>query len=65
MDMVGGGQVTKSVFHVAGAPKSLPNFVADVATELPKYGLDQPQLKVTLSSFASENTAETKAGAAR
>lgn len=30
MDMVGGGQVTKSIFHVAGAPKSLPSFVADV-----------------------------------
>lgn len=38
------------------------NFVADVATDLQKYGLDQPQVKVTLSSFASENTAETKAG---
>ena len=37
-------------------------FVADVATELPKYGLDQPAVKVTLSSYASENTAETKAG---
>jgi hypothetical protein len=36
--------------------------VADVATDLPKYGLDQPQLKVTFSSYASENTAETKAG---
>jgi len=29
---------------------------------LPKYGLDKPQLTVTFSSFASENTAETKAG---
>lgn len=38
------------------------NFVADVATELPQYGLDNPQVKVTLSSYASENTAETKAG---
>lgn len=38
------------------------NFVADVATELPKYGLDNPILKVTLSSYSSENTAETKAG---
>ena len=38
------------------------NFVSDLATELPKYGLDQPSVKVTLSSFASENTAETKAG---
>jgi hypothetical protein len=38
------------------------DFVSDVATELPKYGLDQPQLTVTLSAFSSENTAETKAG---
>jgi hypothetical protein len=37
-------------------------FEADVATDLPKYGLDQPTVKVTLSSYASENTAETKAG---
>jgi hypothetical protein len=37
-------------------------FVEDVASNLPKFGLDKPQLQVTLSSFASENTAETKAG---
>lgn len=37
-------------------------FVADLATDLPKYGLDQPQVTLTLSSYASENTAETKAG---
>jgi hypothetical protein len=37
-------------------------FVSDVATELARYGLDQPQTKLTLSSYASENTAETKAG---
>ena len=38
------------------------SFVADVASDLPKYGLDKPQLTVTLSAFASENTAETTAG---
>jgi hypothetical protein len=37
-------------------------FVEDVASNLPKYGLDKPPLQVTFSSFASENTAETKAG---
>ena len=37
-------------------------FIEDVAPDLAKYGLDKPQLVVTLSSFASENTAETKAG---
>jgi len=37
-------------------------FVEDIASNLPKYGLDKPQLQITFSSFASENTAETKAG---
>src|SRR5213080_2624857 len=37
-------------------------FVEDVASDLQKYGLDKPQLQLTFSSFASENTAETKAG---
>ena len=37
-------------------------FESDVATDLPKFGLDQPAVKVTLSSYASENTPETKAG---
>ena len=44
------------------AAEQVTNFVADVASDLPKYGLDKPQLTVTLSSFASENTAETTAG---
>src|SRR6266568_2173582 len=37
-------------------------FAEDVASNLPKYGLDKPQTQLTFSSFASENTAETKAG---
>ena len=37
-------------------------FVEDVASDLPKYGLDKPQLQVTFSSFASENTPESTAG---
>jgi len=37
-------------------------FVEDVASNLPKYGLEKPQAQLTFSSFASENTAETKAG---
>ena len=37
-------------------------FVEDVASNLAKYGLDKPQMQLTFSSFASENTAETKAG---
>jgi hypothetical protein len=42
--------------------EQVTQFVEDVASDLPKYGLDKPQLQVTLSSFASENTAETTAG---
>jgi hypothetical protein len=48
IDMLQNEQVTK--------------FVEDVASNLPKYGLDKPQLQLTFSSFASQNTAETKAG---
>ena len=42
--------------------EQVSKFVEDVASNLPKYGLDKPQLQVTFSSFASENTAESKAG---
>src|SRR2546426_516682 len=42
--------------------EQVTKFVADVASELAKYGLDKPPLQITLSSFASENTAETNAG---
>lgn len=42
--------------------EQVTKFVADVASDLAKYGLDKPQLQITLSSFASENTAETKSG---
>ena len=37
-------------------------FVADVSSDLPNYGLDKPSVRVTFSSYASENTAESKAG---
>src|SRR5437868_13247500 len=42
--------------------EQVTRFVEDVASNLQKYGLDKPQLQLTLSSFASENTAETRAG---
>src|SRR5436190_1868293 len=42
--------------------EQVTKFVEDVASNLSKYGLDKPQLGVTFSSFASDNTAETKAG---
>ena len=37
-------------------------FVSDTATDLTKYGLDQPKLKITFSSYSTENTAEANAG---
>src|SRR5438445_644104 len=42
--------------------EQVTKFVEDVASNLSTYGLDKPQLQLTFSSFASENTAETKAG---
>lgn len=42
--------------------REISAFVTDVGSDLPKYGLDHPQLKVTFSSYASENTAEGNAG---
>ena len=42
--------------------QEIATFVTDVASDLGKFGLDHPRLKVTFSSVASENTAETVAG---
>src|SRR5205823_10716883 len=54
------GEVRRLIDLIAG--EEITKFVEDVASDLPRYGLDKPQLIVTLSSFASENTAETSAG---
>jgi hypothetical protein len=40
----------------------IANFVSDTATDLPKYGLDHPEIRMTFSSYSSENTAEANAG---
>lgn len=37
-------------------------FVSDTATDLSRYGLDAPTLRVGFSSYASDNTAESSAG---
>lgn len=42
--------------------EQVANFVEDTASDLANYGLDQPQLQLTFSSFATENTAESPAG---
>ncbi len=38
------------------------DFVADTASDLAKYGLQDPALRVTVSSYSTENTAEARAG---
>jgi hypothetical protein len=42
--------------------EQVARFVEDVASNLGNYGLDKPQLQITFSSFASENTPESNAG---
>ena len=37
MDMVGGGQVTKAIFHVTRGPVSLPSFIYDVGQSFGAY----------------------------
>ncbi len=37
-------------------------FISDTATDLSRYGLDTPALRIGFSSFASDNTAESGAG---
>jgi aminopeptidase YwaD len=37
LDMVGGGPVTKAIFHVTRGPASLPSFVNDVAEEIGRF----------------------------
>jgi Domain of unknown function (DUF4340) len=54
------GAVKRMIETLQNEP--VTKFVEDVASNLPKYGLDKPQLQLTFSSFASENTAESKAG---
>lgn len=57
---INAGAATRLLNELRG--QQVAAFVADVSTDLPKYGLDQPSVRITLSSYSSENTAETKAG---
>src|SRR3954453_4809655 len=54
------GEVTRMLDLIK--VEQVTKFVEDVASDLPKYGLDKPQLQVTFSSFSSENTPESTAG---
>ncbi len=44
------------------ADEQVTAFVEDVASNLARYGLEFPSLQIVFSSFATENTAESKAG---
>ncbi len=52
MDMVGGGPVTKAVFHVTRGPMSLPSFVHDVAEAFANFVNEQSY------KFAATGSAE-------
>jgi aminopeptidase YwaD len=52
MDMVGGGPVTKAVFHVTRGPLSLPSFVHDVAWAFAEFVNEQSY------KFAASGSAE-------
>jgi aminopeptidase YwaD len=52
MDMVGGGPVTKAVFHVTRGPMSLPSFVHDVAWAFGEFVNEQSY------QFAAEGHAD-------
>lgn len=52
LDMVGGGPVTKAIFHVTRGPESLPSFVYDVAEELGRF------VNAETAAFASTGKAE-------
>ena len=43
LDMVGGGQETKSIFRISGGPMSRPSFIADVAHEIGHFTNDQTE----------------------
>lgn len=58
--LANGAEVRRLAGDLQGA--EVVAFIADTASDLPKYGLDKPSVKVTFSAYASENTAETKAG---
>ncbi len=44
MDMVGGGPVTKAIFHVTRGPQSLPSFVNDVGRAFGQYVNEESDL---------------------
>jgi hypothetical protein len=54
------GNITRLIQEINDGEVSA--FVSDTATDLTKYGLDQPRLKISFSSYSTDNTAEANAG---
>ncbi len=44
------------------AVEKVDHFVADMASDLKGFGLDQPQMTITFGDYSADNTAETNAG---
>ena len=57
---VNGGAANKLLSELTSMKTA--RFVADMANDLKQYGLDVPQATVTLSSYSTEGTPETKPG---
>ena len=55
-----GGAANKLLADLSGI--KVTRFVADVASDPKQYGLDQPPITVTLSSYSTEGTPESKPG---
>ena len=55
-----GNAVNRLIETINQSP--VASFVSDTATDLARYGLEQPSLKLVFSSYSSENTAEANAG---
>jgi hypothetical protein len=58
--LVNGGAANKLLSDLTTA--KVTRFVTDVASDPKQFGLDQPQLSVTLSSYSTEGTPESKPG---
>jgi hypothetical protein len=57
---VNGGAANKLLSELAS--RKVSRFVADMASDLKGFGLDQPQMTVTVGDFSSEGTPETNPG---
>jgi aminopeptidase YwaD len=61
MDMVGGGPVTKAVFHVTRGPASLPSFIHDIAWQFAAF-VNEQSYKLAASGAAEFPLAAPEGG---